>query len=265
MCPKRRFPKNRKNLFFTKLHNGRTLTQQHWRLFCRHILWHIGYKCRILITWTPTMLDLITSTNFNAFTPSMQCTISIGLMGDTYVGLCLCEEACRTSPLSRREYISWLFFVCQPDMPLWLSSGLIMLTWENSIIRLQLVFWDYSIIPEPRPADAPLALLQTSSNNWDGRGEEPYWLRACCLLVNQIPQLHLSKAFDAAQYFLWISLYCSDKRCGDGLRNNVAPEAIKRWKSRMYEGLDVRRGGYRQWEFSLLLARESMKGKEGHA
>ena len=103
------------------------------------------------------MPDLIISINFNEFTPSMLGTISIGLMGGTYAGLCLCEKACRTSHLSGRKYISWLFFVCQPDMPLWLLSGLIMLTWENSIIRLQLVFWDYGIIPEPRPPDAPLA------------------------------------------------------------------------------------------------------------
>ena len=79
-------------------------------------------------------------------------------MGGSYAGLYFSQEACRTSPLSGRQYISWLLFVCQPDMPLWLSSGQIMLTWENSIIWLQLVFWDYGIIPEPRPPDAPLTL-----------------------------------------------------------------------------------------------------------
>ena len=64
------------------------------------------------------MLDLITSRNPNAFTSSMLCTTSIALMGGTYDGLYFCAEACRISPLSRIEYISWLLFVCQPDMPL---------------------------------------------------------------------------------------------------------------------------------------------------
>jgi len=72
------------------------------------------------------MPDLITSRNPNAFTPSMLCTTGIALMGGTYDGLYFCEEACRISPLSGREYISWLLFVCQPDMSL--SSGQIMLT-----------------------------------------------------------------------------------------------------------------------------------------
>ena len=54
------------------------------------------------------MPDMITSRNPNAFTPSMLCITSIALMGGTYDGLYFCEEACRISPLSGREYISWL-------------------------------------------------------------------------------------------------------------------------------------------------------------
>jgi len=69
------------------------------------------------------------------------------------------KEACWASPLSSREYISWLLSVCQPDMPLWLSFGQIMLTWENSSIRLQLLFWDYCTISKQRPPDAPLVSL----------------------------------------------------------------------------------------------------------
>ena len=39
------------------------------------------------------MPDLITSTNPNAFTPSMLCTTSIGLIGGIYAGLYFSEEA----------------------------------------------------------------------------------------------------------------------------------------------------------------------------
>jgi len=79
-----------------------------------------------------------------------------GLMRGTYAGLHSVKEAGWASQFSVREYISWLLSVCQPDMPLWLSFGQIMLTWENSSIRLQLVFWDYCTISKQRRPDAPL-------------------------------------------------------------------------------------------------------------
>jgi len=57
------------------------------------------------LKWIPIMSGPITSTNPNAFTPSLLCTI--GLMGGTYAGLHSVKVACWAS-LSRREYISWL-------------------------------------------------------------------------------------------------------------------------------------------------------------
>jgi len=62
------------------------------------------------------MSDPITSANPNAVAPSLLCTI--GLMGGTYAGLHSAKVVCWASSLSGREYISWLLFVCQPDMPL---------------------------------------------------------------------------------------------------------------------------------------------------
>jgi len=54
------------------------------------------------------MPNLITSTNPNAFTLSVLCTTSIGLMGGTYAGLSFGNKTCKTSLLSGREYFSWL-------------------------------------------------------------------------------------------------------------------------------------------------------------
>ena len=125
MGPKWRFAKNRKNLFFAKLHNWSTLTQPHWRVVYNHILSHIWCNWRIQIIWIVYNVWLD-----HFYKP--QCIYPFHAMGGTYAGLHPVKEACWASPLSGREYISWLLFVCQPDMPLWLSFDQIMLTWENS-------------------------------------------------------------------------------------------------------------------------------------
>ena len=92
---------------------------------------------------------------------------------------------------------------------------------------------------------------------------------ACCILRGEIRRLHLLEVFDAVRHAqhtaLRLSLYRSGKGCGDALGNDAAPEAIRPSKSRMHQGLDVRRGEYGQREFSLMLAPEFMRWKEGHA